>query len=69
MRWFSPLLVSLVLIAWPLQAVDLTGIVVDRDGTPISGATVKVVGVGSDTTTQTGEFRIPVPNARVRPPC
>lgn len=59
MRWFSPLLGSLALIALPLHAVELTGIVLDSSGTPISGATVKVVGLGSDTTTQTGEFRIP----------
>jgi hypothetical protein len=64
MRWCS-LLLSLVLIASPLHAVDLTGIVVDQSGEPISGATVKVVGVGIDTTTQTGEFRIPIPNTRI----
>src|SRR5262245_8545300 len=63
MRWF-PLLVSLVLIVWPLYAVELTGLVTDRSGAPISGVTVKVVGLGSDNTTQTGEFRIPS-NARV----
>jgi len=64
MRWCS-LLLSLVLIAWPLHAVDLTGIVLDQSGEPTSGATVKVVGVGIDTTTQTGEFRIPIPNTRI----
>jgi hypothetical protein len=65
MRWFSQLIVNLILIAEPVQALDVSGIVVDRSGAPISGAVVKLVGIGSDTTTQTGEFRIPIPDSRV----
>jgi hypothetical protein len=65
MRWFSQLIVNLILIAAPVHALDVTGIVVDRSGEPISGAIVKLVGIGSDTTTQTGEFRIPIPDSRV----
>jgi hypothetical protein len=65
MRWFSNLIVNLILVAGPVHALDVTGVVVERSGKPISGATVKLVGIGSDTTTQTGEFRIPIPNNRV----
>jgi len=46
-------------------SVRLVGIVVDKDGKPISGVEVVAVGVGRDVTTPTGDFAIDFPENRV----
>lgn len=48
-----------------VAALDVIGYVVDSKGRPITGATVKILGIGSDTSTATGEFRITVPQSMI----
>lgn len=46
-------------------AAEIVGSVTGPNGNPISGATVRVLGVGTDTTTSSGEFRIATPASMV----
>jgi hypothetical protein len=43
------------------SAQEFAGVIVNRSGQPVTGVLVKVIGVGSDTTTQSGEFSVKVP--------
>jgi hypothetical protein len=48
-----------------MHAGEIVGSVVGPYGQPISGATVRVLGVGTDTTTSSGEFRIATPTSMI----
>lgn len=52
--------VLIVIAVSPTLATEIVGYVVDSHGKPIAGAQVKVVGIGSDTSTSTGEFHVAV---------
>src|SRR5271155_3883169 len=54
-----------VLLAPAMLASEIVGYVTGPYGKPISGATVRVLGVGTDTTTSSGEFRIATPASMV----
>lgn len=62
-RCFALVLVLL----WSASAAadSIGGQVVSTDGVPIPGAQVSLVGIGSDTTSDTGQFRITVPGGMV----